>query len=173
MYSILGVPRRTTQGNDVRTIRVADHTGSINMSVWNDLGEYVTPGDIYRLRNGSTTVYKGQLALAVGKAGEMLKTGEFLLAYSELPDMSAYNAELDAKFPHRKGSPEDEKEETNGNGGNPTSGNGSSSGNHANSSGQASSSGTRPPVKRRQVGASNDMSANRAVDRQRNPAFRV
>lgn len=113
----LGPIRRTTQGNEVRSIRIADPTGSINMSVWNDLGEFVSPGDIYRLRNGSTTVFKGQLAIAVGKSGEMLKTGEFLLAYSEVPDMSAYNAEFEAKYPHRKGSPpEDEKEETSGSG---------------------------------------------------------
>src|SRR5688572_25760217 len=120
-----GPARRTSQGNEVRTIRVADHTGSINMSVWNEIGAFATPGDIFRLRNGSTTVFKGRLALNVGINGEMLKTGEFLLAYNELPDKSMYNPELEAKYPHRKGSPEEESESAAGAG---TSGNSSGGG---------------------------------------------
>ncbi|KAH7731037.1 hypothetical protein AAVH_02086 [Aphelenchoides avenae] len=110
----VGVPRKTSQGNEVRTIRIADHTGSINMSVWNDLGEFVSPSDIFRVRNGCTVVHKGCLAFSLPKSGEMLKTGEFLMAYSDHPDMSAYSAELDAKFPYRKGSPEVEKDDLGG-----------------------------------------------------------
>jgi hypothetical protein len=116
----VGAPRRTPQGNDVRTIRVADPTGSINMSVWNELGEFVNPGDLFRIRNGCTAVHRGCLALSLQKTGEMLKIGEFFMAYSDQPDMSSYNADLEAKFPYRKGSPEEEKDEasssSNGNG---------------------------------------------------------
>lgn len=46
--------------------------------------------------------------------GELIKTGEFFMVYSEVPNMSEYNAEYAAKFPsNRKGSPDDE---TTGNG---------------------------------------------------------
>lgn len=107
------------------------------MSVWNDLGEFVSPGDLYRVRSGCTTVHKGSLALSLPKSGEMLKTGEFLLAYSDTPDMSQYSAELDAKFPYRKGSPEEEKEDVS-----------SSAGGHATGSGRQG-----PPVSQHPPGA--------------------
>lgn len=46
--------------------------------------------------------------------GELIKTGEFFMVYSEVPNMSEYNADFAAKFPsNRKGSPDDE---TTGNG---------------------------------------------------------
>ncbi|KAM3718125.1 SOSS complex subunit [Dirofilaria immitis] len=81
----IGQSRRTPQGHDVRTIRVADPTGSVLMGVWNDVGDNISAGDIWRLRNGFTTIFK------------------------EVPNMSEYNAEYAAKFPsNRKGSPDDE-----------------------------------------------------------------
>ncbi|VDN93704.1 unnamed protein product [Brugia pahangi] len=121
----IGQSRRTPQGHDVRTIRVADPTGSVLMGVWNDVGDNISAGDIWRLRldlslsfsmnmNGFTTIFKGSLSLSYGKMGELLKTGEFFMVYSEVPNMSEYNAEYAAKFPsNRKGSPDDE---TTGNG---------------------------------------------------------
>lgn len=45
-----GQSRRTTQGHDVRTIRIADPTGSVLMGIWNDVGDCIVPGDIWRLR---------------------------------------------------------------------------------------------------------------------------
>lgn len=33
--------------------------------------------------------------LAAGKFGELLKTGEFLMVFSETPDLSVYNPEWD------------------------------------------------------------------------------
>ncbi|MCP9259756.1 hypothetical protein DINM_002958 [Dirofilaria immitis] len=97
----IGQSRRTPQGHDVRTIRVADPTGSVLMGVWNDVGDNISAGDIWRLRNGFTTIFKGSLSLSYGKMGELLKT--------EVPNMSEYNAEYAAKFPsNRKGSPDDE-----------------------------------------------------------------
>ncbi|VDM99369.1 unnamed protein product [Thelazia callipaeda] len=47
----VGQSRRTPQGHDVRTIRVADPTGSVLMGVWNDVGDKICSGDIWRLRH--------------------------------------------------------------------------------------------------------------------------
>lgn len=69
------------------------------MSVWNELGEFVSAGDILRLRNGCVIVHKGCMMLSIGKTGDILKTSEFFLLFSETPDMSAYNAELDIANP--------------------------------------------------------------------------
>ncbi|KAL3993710.1 hypothetical protein ACH3XW_18685 [Acanthocheilonema viteae] len=114
----IGQSRRTPQGHDVRTIRVADPTGSVLMGVWNDVGDNISAGDIWRLRNGFTTIFKGSLSLSYGKIGELLKTGEFFMVYSDIPNMSEYNAEYATKFPsNRKGSPDDETA-GNGHGGN-------------------------------------------------------
>ncbi|MFH4977353.1 hypothetical protein AB6A40_004062 [Gnathostoma spinigerum] len=105
----MGHSRRTPQGLDVRTIRVADHSGSVNMGIWNEVGEFLQCGDICRLRNGYTTVYKGCLSLSCGKLGELQKTGEFFLAFSDVPNMSEFNAEYASKYPMgRKGSPEED-----------------------------------------------------------------
>lgn len=44
------------------------------------------------------------MSLSCGKLGEMVKTGEFFMAFSELPNMSEYNADWAVKFPMtRKG----------------------------------------------------------------------
>ena len=43
---------KTKDGHEVRTCKVADKTGSINISVWDDVGNLNQPGDIIRLTKG-------------------------------------------------------------------------------------------------------------------------
>ncbi|VDK44607.1 unnamed protein product [Anisakis simplex] len=110
----VGASRRTQQGHDIRTVRVADPSGSILMCVWDTVAEVIRSGEIWRLRNGYTSVFRGALGLSCGKAGDLMKIGEFFMVFSEVPNMSEYSPELAAKYPMpRKGSPGDE----NGNGG--------------------------------------------------------
>uniref|UniRef100_H2Y8U5 OB domain-containing protein n=1 Tax=Ciona savignyi TaxID=51511 RepID=H2Y8U5_CIOSA len=33
-------------GNEVRSCKVADKTGSVNLSIWGDYGNHIQPGDI-------------------------------------------------------------------------------------------------------------------------------
>lgn len=87
-------PTKTKDGNDIRTIRVADKSGSVNMSVWNDQGAQMLPGDIIRCIRGYTQVWKNQLTLYVGKVGGMEKIGEFCMLFSETPNMSEPNPEF-------------------------------------------------------------------------------
>lgn len=42
----------TKDGHSVRTVRVADRTGAINMSVWDDIGDQLQTGDICRITKG-------------------------------------------------------------------------------------------------------------------------
>uniref|UniRef100_A0A8D2QAG5 OB domain-containing protein n=1 Tax=Zonotrichia albicollis TaxID=44394 RepID=A0A8D2QAG5_ZONAL len=44
---------KTKDGHEVRTCKVADKSGSINISVWDDVGNLIQPGDIIRLTKGS------------------------------------------------------------------------------------------------------------------------
>lgn len=39
----------TKDGHEVRTCKVADKTGCINLSVWDEPGTHIQPGDICRL----------------------------------------------------------------------------------------------------------------------------
>uniref|UniRef100_H3ARS0 Nucleic acid binding protein 2 n=1 Tax=Latimeria chalumnae TaxID=7897 RepID=H3ARS0_LATCH len=67
---------KTKDGHEVRTCKVADKTGSINISVWDDIGSLIQPGDIIRLTKGYASVFKGCLTLYTGRGGDLQKIGE-------------------------------------------------------------------------------------------------
>lgn len=84
----MGRPKKTKEGHEVRTCKVADKTGSVNTSLWDEPGQLLQTGDICRLSKGYTSVWKGCLTLYTGKGGEVMKIGEFCLVFSEFPFMS-------------------------------------------------------------------------------------
>jgi len=43
---------KTKDGNEVRTFKVADKTGSMFLTVWDTLGAHLIPADIVRLSGG-------------------------------------------------------------------------------------------------------------------------
>lgn len=47
-----GKPTQTKDGHTVRSCRVADKSGSINVSVWDEFGDVLQPGDIIRFTRG-------------------------------------------------------------------------------------------------------------------------
>uniref|UniRef100_A0A670HUM4 Single-stranded DNA binding protein Ssb-like OB fold domain-containing protein n=1 Tax=Podarcis muralis TaxID=64176 RepID=A0A670HUM4_PODMU len=67
---------KTKDGHEVRTCKVADKTGSINISVWDDVGNLIQPGDIIRLTKGYASVFKGCLTLYTGRGGDLQKVGD-------------------------------------------------------------------------------------------------
>ena len=84
---------KTKDGNEVRSCKVADKTGSINLSIWGDFGNYIQPGDILSLSRCYAVLFKNSLTLYVGKHGTLTKTGEFCMTFSEVPDLSEPNPE--------------------------------------------------------------------------------
>ena len=50
--SAVGSTHHIKDGSVVRKCRVADKTGSVSFSLWNELGEAIEEGDILRLVNG-------------------------------------------------------------------------------------------------------------------------
>jgi replication factor A1 len=50
---------------------VADETGSIKLTLWNDQIEQVNVGDNVKIENGYVTSFKGETQLNVGKFGKM------------------------------------------------------------------------------------------------------
>uniref|UniRef100_A0A8C3K4M5 Nucleic acid binding protein 2 n=1 Tax=Calidris pygmaea TaxID=425635 RepID=A0A8C3K4M5_9CHAR len=94
---------KTKDGHEVRTCKVADKTGSINISVWDDVGNLIQPGDIIRLTKGYASVFKGCLTLYTGRGGDLQKIGEFCMVYSEVPNFSEPNPEYAAQQAQGKG----------------------------------------------------------------------
>jgi len=84
----------TKDSNRVRSCKVADKTGSINVSIWGDAGDVLQTGDICRLTKGYAKSWKGQLTLYSSARGFIHKIGEFCMQFSESPFLSEFNAEL-------------------------------------------------------------------------------
>ena len=51
-YLSAGTPTRTKDNHNVRSCKVADKTGSINISIWDEVGDLLQTGDICRLVKG-------------------------------------------------------------------------------------------------------------------------
>ncbi|KAM7542159.1 hypothetical protein Aperf_G00000019129 [Anoplocephala perfoliata] len=77
---------QTKDGSMVRTVKVADASGCMNMSVWNLIARLISVGDILRISRANTTVRSGCLTLNVGRHGELTKTGEFCMLFSDAVD---------------------------------------------------------------------------------------
>ncbi|KAI5622917.1 SOSS complex subunit B1-B, partial [Silurus asotus] len=91
IYIHTGRVTKTKDGHEVRTCKVADKTGSISISVWDEVGALIQTGDILRLTKGYASVFKGCLTLYTGRGGELQKIGEFCMVYSEVPNFSEPN----------------------------------------------------------------------------------
>jgi replication factor A1 len=50
---------------------VADETGSIKLTLWNEQIEQVNVGDNIKIENGYVTSFKGEIQLNVGKFGKL------------------------------------------------------------------------------------------------------
>lgn len=87
-------PNTTKDGNEVRTVRIADKTGSINLSVWNEHGSVLRDGDILRLNGCFTQVWKNSLQVKISNKGQIIKCGEFMMTFNESLDMSVLSPEI-------------------------------------------------------------------------------
>lgn len=94
----IGKPNRLKDGHNVRSVKVADRTGSMSLSVWDQVGDALQTGDICKLHKGYAAVFKNCLTLYTGKNGEIWKCGEFCFLFSEAPNFSEPNQELYPAF---------------------------------------------------------------------------
>lgn len=105
IFIVAGKPTRTKDGHDVRSCKVADKSGSVNVSVWDEAGGLLQTGDICKLTKGYSSLWKGCLTLYTGKNGEITKIGEFTMQFSEVPNMSEANQEFKDLSGQRKSPP--------------------------------------------------------------------
>ena len=123
----------------MRTVKVADRSGMINLTVWNEPGKVLQQGDIIRLTKGYTSMFKNCMTIYTTKYGEFVKIGDFCMIFTETPNMSEPNPELAAQYEkeeaERKAEIQNRKSggDRNNRGGN--SGNGGGSSNTSNNGG--------------------------------------
>jgi len=87
-------PQKTRDGHEVYSLKIADRTGSIQLNVWNNVGKLIGVSDILRLQNCITQVFKNSLCVKLGRSGGIARVGEFLMEFSEEPDMSIPSADM-------------------------------------------------------------------------------
>ncbi|XP_037045330.1 SOSS complex subunit B homolog [Bradysia coprophila] len=84
----------TKENREVRTFKVGDPTASINVSVWDEPGKLLVPGDIVRLTKGYASVWRSCLTLYSGKNGDIHRIGDFCMNFNEQLNMSEPNVNL-------------------------------------------------------------------------------
>ncbi|KAH8377534.1 hypothetical protein KR093_005810 [Drosophila rubida] len=84
----VGVATVTKENREVRNFKVGDPTASINVSIWDEPGKLIAPGDIVRLTKGYASIWRHCLTLYSGKNGEVFKIGEFCMIFNEALNMS-------------------------------------------------------------------------------------
>lgn len=82
------------ENREVRTLKVADSTACINVSIWDEPGALLQPGDIVRLTKGYASIWRSCLTLYSGKTGDIDKIGEFCMVFNEQLNMSEPNPNL-------------------------------------------------------------------------------
>ncbi len=94
----IGRPNTVKDNQEVRTVKIADRTGMVNLSLWNEPGKILQSGDILRVTRAYTGMFKACLTVYTTKVGDFFKIGEFCMLFSELPNMSEPNPELAAQY---------------------------------------------------------------------------
>lgn len=96
MFIVLevGAATVTKENRVVRTFKVGDPTACINVSVWDEPGNLLVPGDIVRLTKGYAAIWRHCLTLYSGKNGDIHKIGDFCLNFNEHLNMSEPNPHL-------------------------------------------------------------------------------
>lgn len=84
----IGTATVTKENREVRNFKVGDHTACINVSIWDEPGKLIVPGDIIKLTKGYASIWRHCLTLYSGKNGEVYKVGEFCMTFNEAVNMS-------------------------------------------------------------------------------------
>lgn len=63
----IGRPTTTKENQEVRTVKVADRSGMVNLSLWNEPGKVLQTGDIVRMTRGYSGMFKNCLTIYTTK----------------------------------------------------------------------------------------------------------
>lgn len=108
-----GTPFRVSKETVIHPWLVADETASMELTLYDALGETFAPGDILQLTNGYCALHKGTMKLYLARTdSQLLRVGEFTMRYSEQPNMSAPRPAAPAAPSEGAGAPSDSQEST-------------------------------------------------------------
>lgn len=94
-------PTITKSKQEVRCVKVADETGSVNMSVWDYLGRTLVPGDILRMEGGYSAMWKMHLTVYLGRKAtlyQLPRNDSLSMCYTVTPYMSKTNPAFEDMF---------------------------------------------------------------------------
>lgn len=67
---------------------VGDETGTVLLTLWDELIDEINEGDVYQIKNGYTSLYRNNIRLNIGKYGELEKVDQEIAEVDEGNDMS-------------------------------------------------------------------------------------
>jgi replication factor A1 len=70
--------QRDGSSHQVTEALVADETGSVLLTLWDDTIEEVSEGDIYDIRNGYIRLFRGSMQLNTGRYGSLTPSDEVI-----------------------------------------------------------------------------------------------
>lgn len=79
----------TKDGHVVVSLKVADESGSAVLTLWDEQGSSVSPGDILLVASGFITMFQNEIRIGC-KFGTVLRLGRFTMQFSERPDHSSF-----------------------------------------------------------------------------------
>jgi replication factor A1 len=80
--------RRDGSSHQVTEALVADETGSVLLTLWDDTIEEVSEGDTYDIRNGYVRLFRGSMQLNTGRYGSLTPSDEVIDETNEDNNMS-------------------------------------------------------------------------------------
>jgi replication factor A1 len=80
--------RRDGSSHQVTEALVADETGAVLLTLWDDTIEEVSEGDIYDVRNGYVNLFRGSMRLNTGRFGSLTPSEEVIDETNEENNMS-------------------------------------------------------------------------------------
>ncbi len=75
--------RRDGSKHQVAEAKVGDETGIVLLTLWDDLIERVEVGKVYDVKNGYTTLFRGNVRLNIGRYGELTDSTEEISEVNE------------------------------------------------------------------------------------------
>lgn len=85
---------KTKDGHEVRCLKVADRTGSVNISLWGKDGQLLEPGDICMARNCFCNLWRQCPTVYIGKSGSIARVGSIMMSFRLDPNMSKPQQEV-------------------------------------------------------------------------------
>lgn len=75
---------KAVKDGQVYQFLVADSSACIILSLWNEYGKLLNPGDIIRLTGGYATLFKNSLRLYASKHGKVQRIGSISTFHSQI-----------------------------------------------------------------------------------------